>query len=69
MGALGLVYSYGCGTSVLPMNTGRGIDTETFGFDNVCPLDDIRFGSDTQHEMCCYMHLELIFLYVDLYIY
>ena len=37
---------HGASTYVCPLNTGRGIGTETFKADNVFRSDDIWFGSD-----------------------
>ena len=31
---------------------GRGIGTETCMLDNVLPSDDLRFDSDTEHDLC-----------------
>ena len=35
-----LIDSHGAGTVVCPFTTGRGVDTETCGMDNVFPPDD-----------------------------
>ena len=36
-----LMDSHGAGTVVCPFTTGRRVDTETYGMDNVFPPDDL----------------------------
>ena len=48
-------YSHGTSTFVCPMNTGRGIGTETCGLDSVFHPNHLRSGSDTEHKLSCYM--------------
>ena len=39
------------------LNTCAGIGSKTCELDNFFPLVAPRFGSDTVHELCCYMYL------------
>ena len=38
---------------IMARYTGRLIDANTSGLGNVFPPDNLWFGSDTDHELCC----------------
>ena len=47
------------------LNSSRGIGTQTCRLDNVFPPDDLWFVSDTECELCCYVHLPLMHFYLN----
>ena len=53
-----LIDSHGAGTLVYPVNTGRGIGTDTCEANNVIPPDDLCYGPDTNtNGLVIYMYI------------
>ena len=50
-----LIHSHGADIFIYPLNAGRGIGTEPDDWTMCFHLRKPKFGSDTEHHLCCYI--------------